>query len=381
MMQTFIQSGAGIFARTCVVLGLVGAAQAAFAQNIMVGQIGPFTGLPSPDATEINQSAQAYFDQVNAAGGVGGRKIEFFKLDDKFNGDEFVKQLAVAAEKNPIALITPIGSAALQRAMKDNLFDKYDFVVVNAIPGADIFRKPGHPRLFHIRASDGQQIAKIVRHAKTVGINNLQVLHQDLPIGTAGIAVAKEAGAAAGMKVEGVQAKHDDTALGVGARQVARANPEGVLVIGSPKYMADAITQLRGANVLSSVFALSYLPPGLVTKIAGEAGARGVGVAQTYPNPVGRSSELVREFQATMKKHAPTVTNYTAFHLEGYISARVLVEALRRGGAASADRLARALRDVGLLDLGGFTVDFSKGNAGSSFVDIAVVTTGGKLMY
>jgi branched-chain amino acid transport system substrate-binding protein len=75
----------------------------------VVGQIGPFTGLPSPDATEVNQAAQAYFDQANAGGGIGGRKIDFFKLDDKFNGDEFVKQLAVAAEKKPIAVITTGG--------------------------------------------------------------------------------------------------------------------------------------------------------------------------------------------------------------------------------------------------------------------------------
>ena len=30
-----------------------------------------FTGLPSPDATEINAGAQTFFDSVNAAGGIG----------------------------------------------------------------------------------------------------------------------------------------------------------------------------------------------------------------------------------------------------------------------------------------------------------------------
>ncbi|MFM2400280.1 MAG: hypothetical protein RL341_2437 [Pseudomonadota bacterium] len=352
-----------------------------WAQDIVVGQIGPFTGLPSPDASEVNQGAQAYFDMINERGGIGGRKINFFKLDDQFKGDEFAKQIEVAAQRKPIALITPIGSAALQRALKDNLFDKFDFVVVNAIPGADIFRKPGHPRLFHIRASDGQQITKIINHAKTVGINSMMVLHQDLPIGTAGLARAKEIATPLNVKVEGFQAKHDDASLIEGARKVAERAPESVLVIGSPKYMADAINQLRRAGVLNSVFALSYLPPGLVTKLAGEDSARGIGIAQTYPNPNGRTIGLQRDFQETMKKHASSVTNYSSFHLEGYVSARVLVEALRRGGAASPDRLTRALRSIDGLDLGGFVVDFSSGNAGSSYVDIAVVTKGGRLMY
>ncbi|MGL4575645.1 MAG: ABC transporter substrate-binding protein [Burkholderiaceae bacterium] len=354
---------------------------AVWAQDIVVGQVGPFTGLPSPDATEVNQGAQAYFDLINERGGIGGRKITFFKLDDQFKGDEFAKQIDVAAQKKPIALITPIGSAAMQRAFKDNLFDKYDFVVVNAIPGADIFRKPGHPRLFHIRASDGQQITKIINHAKTVGINSVTVLHQDLPIGTAGLERAREIAVPLNVKIEGFQAKHDDTSLAEGARKVAQRAPESVLVIGSPKYMADAINQLRRAGVLNSIFALSYLPPGLVTKLAGEDNARGIGIAQTYPNPNGRTIGLQREFQETMKKYAPSVTNYSAFHLEGYISARVLVEALRRSGAVSADRVARALRSIDGLDLGGFVVDFSSGNTGSSYVDIAVVTKGGRLMY
>jgi branched-chain amino acid transport system substrate-binding protein len=354
---------------------------AALAQDIVVGQVGPFTGLPSPDAIEVNQGAQAYFDLINERGGIGGRKISFFKLDDQFKGDEFAKQVDLAAQRKPIALITPIGSAGLQRALKENLFDKHDFVVVNAIPGADIFRNPGHPRLFHIRASDGQQIAKIINHAKTVGINAITVLHQDLPIGTAGLARAKEIATPLNVKVEGFQAKHDDAALIEGARKVAERTPEGVLVIGSPKYMADAINRLRQARVLSSIFALSYLPPGLVTKLAGEDSARGVGIAQTYPNPNGRTIGVQRDFQETMKKYAPSIPAYTAFHLEGYISARVLVEGLRRSGAASPDRLARALRSIDGLDLGGFTVDFSGGNAGSNYVDIAVVTKGGRLMY
>lgn len=354
---------------------------AALAQDIVIGQVGPFTGLPSPDATEVNQGAQAYFDLINERGGINGRKISFFKLDDQFKGDEFAKQVDLAAQRKPIALITPIGSAGLQRALKDNLFDKYDFVVVNAIPGADIFRNPGHPRLFHIRASDGQQIAKIINHAKTVGINSMTVLHQDLPIGTAGLARAKEIAAPLNMRIEGFQAKHDDASLIEGAGKVAARAGESVLVIGSPKYMADAITRLRQAGVLSSIFALSYLPPGLVTKLAGEDGARGVGIAQTYPNPNGRTIALQREFQETMKKYAPTVATYSAFHLEGYVSARVLVEGLRRSGAASTDRLARALRSIDELDLGGFMVNFSKSNSGSNYVDIAVVTRGGRLMY
>lgn len=365
----------------CAAMSLGMSVTAALAQEVVVGQIGPFTVLPSPDAKEINEGAKAYFEQINARGGVNGRKISLFTLDDKFNGDEFAKQLGVAAQRNPVALITPIGSAALQKALKENLLDRYDFVLLNAIPGADSFRNPGHPRLFHIRASDRNQITKIVSHASTLSHKTITVFHQDLPIGTGGLAVAKEVGEKAGMRVTGIQSKHDDASIAQAAPLVARAASDTVLVIGSPKFMADAIAQLKQAKSLSSIYALSYLSAGLLTKVAGEAQAKGVGIAQTFPSPTARVSELQRAFQETMKNHAPDVKAITHFHLEGYITARTLVEALKRvAGEPTPGKLAQALTRMGPIDMRGFVVDFSKGNSGSQFVDIAVVSNG-RLLY
>ena len=130
------------------------------------------------------------------------------------------------------------------------------------------------------------------------------------------------------------------------------------------------------------VYTLSYVPAGLLTKVVGEAGARGVGIAQTFPAPQGSKLKLQRDFQQTMQQYAPGVKDYTHFHLEGYVSARVLVAGLRRAGPRpTASTLRTALRDMGEVSVGGFNVDFRKGNVGSSWVDIAVVSEGGKLRY
>src|SRR5690606_19166496 len=58
------------FAWLVLVAGAVAAMPAAQAQDIVVGQIGPFTVLPAPDAHEINKGAKAYFAQINERGGV-----------------------------------------------------------------------------------------------------------------------------------------------------------------------------------------------------------------------------------------------------------------------------------------------------------------------
>ncbi|HOM21172.1 MAG TPA: ABC transporter substrate-binding protein [Ottowia sp.] len=353
------------------------------ADDIVVGQIGPFTVLPAPDAHELNAGIKACLAQVNARGGVGGRRISFFELDDTYSPDGYVKQFEVAMQRKPVALLSPVGSALLARALKDKLLDKHDVVVINAVPGAEVNRDPGHPRLFHVRAGDRQQIEKIVRHARTLGIARMHVVYQNLPIGASGWAMAQAASRAEGGKlaVQGLESAHDGAALAGAAKQVAASDTQSVLVIGAPKFMADAIHQLRLAGVTQWAFALSYMPAGLVHQLAGEAGARGVSIAQAIPNPNGVATPLNREFAAAMKALDPKLTTYTAFHLEGYLSARVLVEGLRRASSPTPEALAKALKSTGEMDFGGFRVDFSKANTGSQYVDIGVVTSGGKLMY
>jgi branched-chain amino acid transport system substrate-binding protein len=354
-----------------------------FSADIVVGQIGPFTGLPSPDASEVHAGAQAYFEQINKAGGISGNKISFFKLDDQFKGDVFKQQLEAAKQRKPVALIAPIGSAAMNLLVKENLLKDANFIVVNAIPGSLAFRNPGDPKVFHVRASDGDQFMRILDHGRTIGITQLHTLYQDLPIGKSGFEVLKKSAPEFGYKpVTGSESKHDDASLAVAAKATFSATPQSVVLIGSPKFMADAVKQLRLAGYSRSINALSYLSAPLLTKVAGLDGSRGVGIAQTFPNPAGRNLPLHQEFQKTMALYAPEVKSLTAFHLEGYLSARVLADSIKLAkGNTSPEALSAALRGAGDMDFGGFRVNFSKSNSGSSWVDMSVVDASGKLRY
>ena len=381
-MSAFGWNG-GRLARALAATALAIGAGAVQAQDIVVGQIGPFTGLPSPDASEINAGAKAYFDQVNEAGGVRGRKIALFTLDDQFKGDVFAERFKEAMARKPVALISPIGSAALSRLLKDKTLDHADIVIVNAIPGTEAFRTPGHPKLFHIRAGDKAQLDRIVQHCKTLGVSRLHVLHQDLPIGiSAAGGVRETAAAVGGLTITSTQSKHDDAALQVAAAESAKADPQGVLVVGSPKFMADAALALRKAGVTRAAFALSYLATPLAVKVIGVDGARGLAITQTFPNPNSPNLPVQREFQATMRRFGPKIETYSPFHFEGYLSARVLVAALKKaGGSITPASVTAALHDIGVQDYGGFRIDFTKGNTGGNWVDIGVVSAAGRLVY
>lgn len=360
----------------------MGLTSASRAQDIVIGQIGPFTGIPVPDALQVSQGIKAYVAQTNKAGGINGRKLTFFELDDGYSGDGFVARFNEAMLRKPVALISPIGSVAVKRMLDDKLLDKNDVIVMNAIPGAELFRNPGHPRMFHVRAGDKQQLEKIVNHARTLGLNKLAVFHQDIVIGTSGMrVVAQEVARIKEMEAVGVQSTAKPEDLAKGSAEVLKLNAKGVIVVGSPPFMANAVAQLRKAGVSQIIFVLSYVPPGLLVKLAGSEGARGVGIAQTYPNPNGHTKSLLREFQAGMELASPEIKSYTPFQLEGYVSARIVGEAVRRAKDSKADTLVKTIQTMGEIDFGGYRIDFSKDTEGSHWVDIAVVDQDGRLRY
>ena len=353
------------------------------ADDIVVGQIGPFTGMPAHDAPELNQGIKAAFVQINAAGGVHGRKLSLFELDDGYKDEGFVRQFAEALKKKPVALLAPVGTRSIQKLLDDKLLDAADVIVLNAIPGADSLRNPGHPKLFHVRAGDRQQVERVVRHAVTLGITQMAVLYQDVPLGKSGLAaaekVAEELRKSARLKLMPFSATAEPVQIAASARRAADSGSQSVLVLGSPKFAADGIASLRQAGFTKSVYALSYVPPVLIKKLA-EEGARGVALAQVFPNPNGNTWALQHAFHAAMKR-ANINGPFTAFQLEGYVTARVLAEGLRRAKEVSPTGLARSLRAMGDVNLGGFRVNFSKDNVGSGFVDIAVMNRDGRLTY
>src|SRR5258706_8884979 len=69
-------------ALACVFAVGAGHAQGVTKTTILIGQSSPFSGSNKELGDDIREGLQAYFKQVNAAGGVNGRTFELIALDD-----------------------------------------------------------------------------------------------------------------------------------------------------------------------------------------------------------------------------------------------------------------------------------------------------------
>ncbi len=79
--------------------------------TITIGSTQPLTGPAAPGYSEIAPAAQAYFDYVNANGGINGRKITMKYLDDGYNPTQTVtltKQLVL--QDKVFAIVGALGT-------------------------------------------------------------------------------------------------------------------------------------------------------------------------------------------------------------------------------------------------------------------------------
>jgi ABC-type branched-subunit amino acid transport system substrate-binding protein len=362
---------------------LVGtAALAADAQDIVIGQIAPIGVPTTPEAQLLHEGTQACVDQVNRNGGVRGRRLNFFAIDDELKAPLVADKFREAMARKPLALLNVMGSTVLGTLLASKALDTNEVVILGAIPGAEAFRQPGHERLFHIRSGDKVQLERILTHSRTLGIQRLHVVWQDVGVGRSGLAVLQAGAPASGIALGASMSTLEPASIDAAVRSAAASGAQAFVVIGFPHYMADVLHRLREAGVAQAVFGLGYLTPALAVRAAGVQGARGLGLTQAIPNPNGKVLQVQRDFQAAMRQAYPKLTEYSAFHLEGCMSVRVLVEALRRiDGTPTPAALARALHAMGEVDFGGFRVNFGAGQVGSSWSDIGVVSESGRLMF
>jgi ABC-type branched-subunit amino acid transport system substrate-binding protein len=72
--------------------------------EIKVGNIMPYSG-PASAYGVIGKAQAAYFNKINAEGGINGRKINFISYDDSFSPPKAVEQARKLVESDEVLLV------------------------------------------------------------------------------------------------------------------------------------------------------------------------------------------------------------------------------------------------------------------------------------
>ena len=349
-------------------------------QSILIGQSAAMTGPAQGLGIELSNGAKLYFDQVNASGGIHGRKILLESLDDGYEPEKTaINTRKLIQESKVFALFGYVGTPTSQAALP--LVNDARIPFIGAFTGAQLLREPFNRNVFNIRASYFDETEKIAEHLTTVGVTKIAVLYQNDAYGKAGLAGMEKALEKRKLKaVATATVERNSTDVEAAAKTINAAKPDAILVVSAYKSVAAFVLAMKKQGSAAVIHNLSFVGS---VPLAKELGTNGVGVhiAQVVPFPWSGTLAVTRDYQEQVKKAGRS--DYSFTELEGYIAARVLAEGLRRAGKElTRDKLVSGLESMGKVDIGGFAIGFSPtSHNGSSYVDLSIIGNGSKFLH
>jgi ABC-type branched-subunit amino acid transport system substrate-binding protein len=375
-MNTLGTSARSLLAALSLALAALGAsAQDGVSKgSIVIGQSIVQAGIGASIARPYYEGAKLYFDRVNAGGGVNGRKLDLVTLEDNGRSVTTVANTKKLLERGVFCLFGYYGSTQVAAAYP--LIKDSDVVLFAPMTAADEFRGPAYPNVYSLRPGFSEEAAAITRHAQTLGARKLAIIHASDAESLEALASAERTmtkmGATLVAKAAtsgGSVANAVDTALA--------AKPESLLVIGDANSAAGVVRDVRAKGFRGAIYGFSNTGESLLAEELGPAGA-GVVVVRVVPKTENPTSVVARELQAdaaAAKAGKPNV-----YMLEGYIAARVLVEALRRiPGEPTRAKFKRSLDSLRDFDVGNFRADLSRDRVASHLVELALIDSQGRV--
>jgi branched-chain amino acid transport system substrate-binding protein len=354
--------------------------------DLVVGQVASLSGANGADlGLGLKTGIEICFKEVNERGGIRGRKLRLISKDDQYKPDETVRltRELITADA-PIALVGYRGTANTLALIKSEVLVKSETPLVGTLTGAAEVQ--GAPMIFHARTSYRNEITQLVSQLNTQGIKSIGVLYVDDAFGKSGLE-AVQAALGANKLTPVVIAGYDKSADKVNASikqavaVIAKATPQAVVMVavGDPVYIF--VKELRAAASAIGIYGISVVNPDLVVEKVGAVQAHGIGFSQVFPFPYSDSVALIKEYRNMLGKHAPKAQP-SYFSLEGYIYAKMLVEAIRKSGAnVTRAKLLQTLQTLPNMDLGGFMIKMDPATRnGSNFTELTIIGKKGKLI-
>ncbi len=316
------------------------------------------------------EGSMAYFNLVNERGGINGRKISIILKDDKYEPIPAVQNTRDLVEKDRVFfLFDYVGTPTLLSVLPLlKYYESEDIVNVAPLTGADPQRSPPYDKfVFSIRSSYREETRVLVRYLHAKGYSRIGYLGQADAYGKNGEVDVTEALAEFGLELtdrvtyKRNQSFEDDMSVQVKALRDSGADAVIAVGVYGPcgAFIRDA--RLAGWNVpianVSFVGSIAMLAK--LRETSTQLGKDLTGNlinSQVVPSPDDLRYPLVVNFRAHVQPE-----KYGFIHLEGWLNAVVVTEALRRAGpTASREDFIRAMESLHNWDPGlGLKLEFS----------------------
>lgn len=342
--------------------------------TILFGQSACFSGPNMKLGMHYRAGIEAAFGVRNNRGGIKGRSLELFSLDDAYESEQaFANANRFVSENNVLAVIGGVGTPTARRIVP--VLRTASIPFVGPFTGADFLRNAKlYPNVVNLRASYLDETRMLVKHiVSDLGKSRLGIIYQEDAFGRAVLRDYKLVLESYNIPILGKTFFSRNThAVHASLFALAKADLDAILVVGS--YAANS-TIINLANSLGHDYIIGNLSFVLSQELKARINEPNdrILVTQVVPDPRDETLDLVRQFREAVRSLDSEMEYEEIINevgLEGYILGRFVIAVLERmGDELTRDNFIKMALSSDPIVVDDWIIQFEPGNnAGSRYV-------------
>jgi branched-chain amino acid transport system substrate-binding protein len=343
------------------------------ADEIRLGIAAPLSGATRELGLQMKLGIEVAFKEANAHGGVNGRMLKLVSADDGYEPARTLEAMRRLYEVDQVfGVIGNVGTPTAEVALPYAL--EHGMLFYGAFTGANLLRRdPPDRYVFNYRPSYAEETDAVVRYLvrlRKLRPEQIAVFAQQDGYGDAGFAgVAKAIRALRGGDESAIlrlnyKRNTIDVDEAITRLRQSKVPIKAVVMVATYRAAARFIEKTRDAYPGMIYTNVSFVGSSALAEelmLLGPRFANGVIVTQVVP-PVESYASVVLDYKNALTAYASSreAPDYVSF--EGYLSAKVLVEAMRRSVPQfDVEKVVDALETLRDYDIGlGVPVNFSR---------------------
>ena len=310
------------------------------ATSVLLGGTVPLTGEAAAFGT-VGPGAKAYFDYVNAKGGVNGRKIEYRYYDDAYSPAQTVQLTRRLVEQdNVFAIFNSVGTAnnlAIREYLNAQQVPQLFAADGSQSIGREFARFPWTMGFLQSYRGEGDVYGRTIVKSKPKA--RIAVLYENTELGLDMFTGLTRAIAGKGPRVVAKQSYEftgADVSSQVGLLKASGADT--LMLLATPKFFLNAIRATHNLGWKPQVYIASVSIEPTIMGIARfnapelTKGALSIAFLKNPNDPVWAKDKAVALYRSIMRRYNPSGKPTDVYNWYGMAVAWTMTETLRKAG-------------------------------------------------
>jgi branched-chain amino acid transport system substrate-binding protein len=305
-----------VWGRMVLVAAVGFAVGAASAQPVPVVGLVELSGAGATAGTNFNNGVKMAVKEINAAGGLAGKPIEYSAYDTQTNPGTAKALATKAIDQNAYVVIGPVFSGSILVSMVETRRAE----VPNVIGGeAAAITQQGNPYVFRSSFTQAAAMPKVARYVKdSIKAKTVAVIYVNNDFGKGGRdAIIKDLEAQGIKVVADISTDPGQIDFSGPVLKVKQSNADALFVYTNEEESARALRELRKQGYDKPIVGESTLTNEKVIELAGDA-ANGVvahvGLTADAPNPTVQAFAKRYEAEYKTRPDHNAMKGYTGMH-------------------------------------------------------------------